>query len=123
MLASVPNTSKSVECEYPPLDSWVETSSGYFHTSTGLRSHKLPKGAVVLDMREHLTPESHHRSKEIFIEDVRKIRHDKREGWALTLNDDRRIKMEQPRLRSNANGRWYRVTKTGIDSFKWMDEH
>jgi hypothetical protein len=55
MLASVPETSKSVESGYPPLDSCIETSKGYIHTSTGLRSRTKPKNAVILDKMEFLT--------------------------------------------------------------------
>uniref|UniRef100_A0A093VY63 Uncharacterized protein n=1 Tax=Talaromyces marneffei PM1 TaxID=1077442 RepID=A0A093VY63_TALMA len=72
MLASVPGGSKSVGEEYPPLDSWEEISGGYIHTSTGLRSHKLPRGAAVLNPRETSTPDLQQRSAETFIEDVKK---------------------------------------------------
>lgn len=123
MLASVPGGSKSVGEEYPPLDSWEEISGGYIHTSTGLRSHKLPGGAAVLNPRETSTPDLQQRSAETFIEDVKKIGHNKGEGWKLTLKDGSRLTMNQPRLRSSRNGKWYKVAKTGIDSYKWVEDH
>lgn len=107
VLASVPGTSKMVESGYPPLDSWIETTDGYTHFSTGRLRKRLPRDVIILDnpIDDMAT---------IYVEDVGDINHEKRNGWILTTHDGQRIVMtDTPRLRRREHGEWYHLKKTG----------